>query len=159
MARSCCCRQPWQLRIKKSRQPLFFFDFVYKRALETLVFSFFSIETASAALVRAFWQPSSSLTLWAGPRIFNKQRLSLSVTQNSQDHRASFRLVQGRPGCGCCVATERATPAITISAKVVLKMQLKCSPERECNYTNRLTLPEMPHRAADIHTFALYKPL
>ena len=69
---------------------------------------------------------------------FNSMRLSLSVTQNSQDHRASFRLVQGRPGCGCCVATERATPTITISAKVVLKMQLKCSPERECNYTNRL---------------------
>ena len=64
--------------------------------------------------------------------------LTLSVTKYSQDHRASFRLVQGRPGCGCCVATERATPTITISAKVVLKMQLKCSPERECNYTNRL---------------------
>ena len=64
--------------------------------------------------------------------------ITLSVTKYSQDHRASFRLVQGRPGCGCCVATERATPTITISAKVVLKMQLKCSPERECNYTNRL---------------------
>ena len=39
------------------------------------IFSFFSIETASAALVRAFWQPSSSLTLWAGPRVFNKRRV------------------------------------------------------------------------------------
>ena len=60
---------------KKSRQPLFFFEFVYKRALEMLVFSSFSIETASAALVRAFWQPSSSSTLWAGLRILIKRRL------------------------------------------------------------------------------------
>ena len=75
MAQTCCCRQPWQLRIKKNHQPLFFFDFVYKRALETLVFSFVTIEMESTTLVRAFWQPSSSLTLWAGPRIINKRRV------------------------------------------------------------------------------------
>ena len=40
-----------------------------------LVFLFFSIEMAGAALVLAFWQPSSSLTLLVGPRIFNKQRV------------------------------------------------------------------------------------
>ena len=38
MIRICYCRQPWQLQ---SRQPLFFFDFVYKQALETFVFRSF----------------------------------------------------------------------------------------------------------------------
>ena len=40
---------------------------------------------------------------------------------NSPDHQASSRLVQGQPGCGCCVATERAMPTITTSAKGLLK--------------------------------------
>ena len=39
------------------------------------VFLFFSIETLVAALVRAFWQPASSLTQWAGPRIYHKWRV------------------------------------------------------------------------------------
>ena len=37
-----------------------------------LIYSFFSIKMASAALIQTFWQPSSSLTLWAGPQIFSK---------------------------------------------------------------------------------------
>ena len=67
--------------------------------------------------------------------------LSLSLAENSQiclDHQTSSYLVQGQQGCGCCEATERASHTISISAKGLLKMQLKCSPESECNYTNRL---------------------
>ena len=43
--------------------------------LETLVISFFSIETTADALVQAFWEPSSSLTWWAGPRTLHKRRV------------------------------------------------------------------------------------
>ena len=74
MTRTCCCRQLWQVQIKV-HQPLFFLKTVCQRTLKTLVFSFFSIETAGAVLVRAFWQPFSSLTLWVGPRILNKRRV------------------------------------------------------------------------------------
>ena len=48
--------------IQKKSPATSFFDFMYYRALETLVFSFFSIETLVAALVQVFRQPSSSLT-------------------------------------------------------------------------------------------------
>ena len=58
----------------------------------------------------------------------------LSVTQNSQDHGASFCLVQGRSGCDCCVATERATPTITISAKVCSRRSLNAA-QRENSTT------------------------
>ena len=37
-----------------------------------LVFLFFAIETLAAAL---FWQPASSLTWWAGLRIYHKRRV------------------------------------------------------------------------------------
>ena len=51
-------------------------------------------------------------------------QITLSLAENSQirlDHRASSRLAQGRQGCGCCAATERATPTISISAKGCLR--------------------------------------
>ena len=62
----------WQLQIKKVTSH-FFFDSMYQRALEMLLVLFYSIKTSAAALIRVFWQPSSLLSLWAVPRIFNKQ--------------------------------------------------------------------------------------
>ena len=73
-------------------------------------------------------------------RLLGDMRLTLSLAENSQirlEHRASSRLVQGRQGCGCCAATERATPTIAISAKGCSRCSSNAA-QRECNYTNRL---------------------
>ena len=40
-----------------------------------LLILFYGIEMLAAALVRAFWQPASSLILWPGSRIHHKRRV------------------------------------------------------------------------------------
>ena len=74
MARTCCCRQPWQLRIKKS-PVTFLLRFCVQTSLRNACLLVLFHRNGECCSLSSVLEPSSSLTLWAGPRIFNKRRV------------------------------------------------------------------------------------
>ena len=74
MARTCCCRQPWQLRIKKS-PATFLLRFCVQTSHRNAYLLVLFHRNGECCSRSSVLEPSSSLTLWAGPRIFNKRRV------------------------------------------------------------------------------------
>ena len=72
MIQTCCCSQLWQLQIKIVSNNFYRQLYVPTSFRNTSSLVLFS---SAVALFGAFWQPSTPLTLWAGPLIYNKRRV------------------------------------------------------------------------------------